>query len=396
MHLGITGPVTITPFQDLLPPGTVAPPPCSFPLIGKLVRALLERGHRVTVFAGSTEIGEVWQTQGENISLIIVPFRKRRAPYDFYRAERTNLVAAMRSTPCDLIHAHWTYEFAAAALDSGKPCLVTAHDSPSAILRYFICTRYLPFWTAKALLGAYVVRKADHLTTVSPYCRDALQKALRPRAPITVVPNGIDAALIEAGTRRLAKGLPDGPFTVTSVLEGFQHRKNPKNALKAFALLRQRIPTARFLMFGTGYETGGEANRWATGEHLSGGVEFAGKVGHHVLFERLENEAHVLLHPAREESFGMAPLEAMSLGIPVAGGHRSGGVPFVLDGGKAGLLVNVESPEEIAGGLGRIAGDKAFCQELATAGHRRAAGVFPLEKMVDAYEAEYRRILNIR
>lgn len=394
MHIGITGPVSIAPFAHLLPPGCNPPPTYSFPLVGKLVRALAERGNRVSVFAASTEICSPWKVSGDAVTLTVIPLRKRRAAYDFYRRERNLLGAEMRAADCDLIHAHWTYEFAAAALETSTPCLVTAHDSPFAILRYFVCTRYFPFWAAKVLLGVYVARKASHLTTVSPYCQESLQQTLRPKASITLIANGIDEDIIMLGKARLRTGQPNGDFCIATIIQGFQSFKNSKNALRAFSLFRNTYPQARLIMFGTGFGGGEEAQNWAKCNDLDSGVEFAGKTSQEEMFQRLKDEVHILLHPAREESFGMAPLEAMALGIPVIGGRKSGGVPFVLDDGRAGLLVDVERPAEIAGSLLKLAKDPNLSSHLAATGHHRAATVFPINRMVDAYEAEYQKILS--
>ena len=47
-------------------------------------------------------------------------------------------------------------------------------------------------------------------------------------------------------------------------------------------------------------------------------------------------KALILIHTSRGESFGMAVLEAMIIGMPVIGGEKSGNI---LDHGKAGDLV---------------------------------------------------------
>lgn len=392
MHIGIAGPVDLEPLRHRLPAAEL-PPTYSFPLIGRLAEELLIRGHEVSVFAGSTSVAAPRLFEGPKLKVFVCPLRPRRAAYDFYRPERKCLSAAMKEIGCDLVHAHWTYEFAAAAQDAGLPCLVTAHDSPLAILRYFVLTRYFPFWTARAVLGAIVIRRALRMTTVSPYCRTDIIRALHPSAPISVVPNGIAADLLEAGRKRLARGIPAGAFTVATALEGFQERKNPKPAIAAFAQIRTAFPDAKLQMFGTGYESGGPAEVWSRAHALANGVQFMGKVPHADLMAHMTQNVHVLVHPAKEESFGMAPLEAMALGIPVIGGRDSGGVPYVLDGGAAGMLVDVRSADKIAHAALGLLGSPEQLLQLAQAGWQRAH-FFTVNKMVDTYLQEYALTVN--
>jgi len=393
IHIGVASPIALAPlrhrFGDADLPDTI-----SFPLIGHLVEQLVRKGHDVTVFAGSHSLTSSVELRGNGLNLFVVPMRQRRAPYDFYRPERAALAQAIQHSSCDLIHAHWTYEFAAAALDSGRPSLVTAHDSPPAILRYFILTLYAPFWLARSALGVRVLHRAHHITTVSPYCRDSIRRWIRPPASISVVPNGIESSILDLGTTRLAGGDPAEPFTLATVLQGFQERKNPKAAIAAFARVRRKFPTASMLMFGTDYEIGGPAAAWSKASGFDHGIQFLGKVAHPDLLRIMADKVHLLIHPAKEESFGMAPLEAMALGIPVIGGKKSGGVPYVLNGGETGALVNISSPDEIADAACRILENPKHRRHQAQAGWQRAASEFSLERMVSLYEQEYTKVLN--
>ncbi|NBO93935.1 MAG: glycosyltransferase, partial [Planctomycetia bacterium] len=217
---------------------------------------------------------------------------------------------------------------------------------------------------------------------------------IRTPAPISVVPNGIESSILSVGSGRLAGGEPPKPFALATVLQGFQDRKNPKTAIAAFALVRRRFPTAAMLMFGTDYETGGPAESWAKAKGLDQGITFMGKIAHAKLLPIIADNVHLLIHPAKEESFGMAPLEAMALGIPVIGGNDSGGVPYVLDGGRAGTLVNVSSSAEIADAACSILEDPKQRSDQAQAGWQQAAGKFSLERMVSLYEQEYAAVLG--
>jgi glycosyltransferase involved in cell wall biosynthesis len=391
MHVGITGPVSLTPLRSFLnlSPGCSLPSTYSFPLVGQLAAALVERGWRVTVFAGSYDLTRPECFTGTGVTVWVVPLRRRGAAYDFYREERRSLAPLMQTSGCDLVHAHWTYEFAAAALDSGLPTLVTAHDSPLAIVRHFMFTRGGPFWMARALLAAGIIRRASHLTSVSPYCLEHIRRTLRPCGELRVVPNGISEEWMAAGRARKPKG--DGVFRVASVLQGFGRRKNSQKALRAWARVMRTFPAARWTLFGSGYEPGGEAERWARSRGLEGGVVFKGHCPQEAIRKALADETDLLFHPSREESFGMAPLEAMALGIPVLGSRNAGGVPYVV--GDAGLLVDVEKVDEMAEALERLGGDPGMREELGRRGRERAGGEFSFEAMVTRYERAYRDVV---
>ena len=393
MRIGITGPVSLAPVRHLIRNGEDLPPTYSFPLIGILARELHARGHEVVVFAGSDRVQVPVRFSGERIVASISPRRRSRNAYDFYRWERKYLLAAMVAERCDVIHAHWTYEFAAAALASGIPTLVTAHDAPLRIQRYFLGTKGTFHWIFRFFLAMWVLHKTSHLTVVSPYVANHITGVLGVKIPVHVVPNGVDDSLFAFGERRLAVGQTDFPVHLATVLEGFSERKNARRALQAFALLRKTVPSARMNMYGVDFGPDEAASSWAHKHRLGEGVTFMGKVGQKNLFDDLTKKVAVLFHPALEEAHPMAICEAMALGVPVIAGKFSGGVPYTLDGGSAGVLVDVRSPRAMAGALEKLLGDPLGRQQVAEKACCFALQNFCLHGMVEKYLEIYTKIL---
>ena len=177
MRIGIAGPISMKMLRPLFPPGTEFPTTLEFPLIAILAEQFHRRGHEIVVFALSRLISQMQVYYGDRIHVYVCPMRRPRwQMLDFWRGERVALRDAMRMSNCDVIHAHWTYEFGAAAIESGVPHVVTAHDNPMAVLRY---ARH-PFWLEKPFLACPVLRKAQHVTAVSQYVADSLHQFLRP------------------------------------------------------------------------------------------------------------------------------------------------------------------------------------------------------------------------
>jgi glycosyltransferase involved in cell wall biosynthesis len=79
--------------------------------------------------------------------------------------------------------------------------------------------------------------------------------------------------------------------------------------------------------------------------------------------------ARLLVQPSFEEGFGFPVLEAMTIGVPVVAANR-GALPEVL--GDAGLLVDPDDPDEIAGAIDRMLNDQTLAESCALRGVVRA------------------------
>ena len=394
MKIGIAGPVSLEPLKPWIPKDFTLPSLYSFPLIGKLAAGLLTRGHDVAIFAGSEAIEETLSLAQGPLSLKITPRRTRWAAYDFYAKEIRFLSDVMRSSHCDIIHAHWSYEFAKAALQSGTPTLITAHDSPSIIPSFYRWTRAHLFWLFRAQLGKQVIENAPNLTCVSPYLKKSILPLVPKSRAVQIIPNGVGATLFKMGEDRLVGPSFSSPPCVVTCLEGFASRKNPINALLGFAAFRNISPDATMVMYGGGFEMGGPAYQWALKHRLVNGVIFKGHTPQSVMHQEMCDKSTVLLHPALEESFGMAPLEAMALGIPVVGGKDSGAIPYLLDHGKAGVLVDVRYPLDICDALIALHSDTRKAHQLAQTGWEFARSHFTEDLMIDRYLNTYTEILR--
>ena len=84
----------------------------------------------------------------------------------------------------------------------------------------------------------------------------------------------------------------------------------------------------------------------------------------------LLRDAAVLAYPSRYEGFGLPPLEAMSVGVPVVASD-AGALPEVL--GDAAVLVSVGDRDALANALLTVLDDDGVRRRLVDAGSARAA-----------------------
>lgn len=360
-------------------------------VVWQLVSDLVGRGQGVSVVTLDQAVSTRQAASGSLLDLTYGPYRPRHRMRDLMRVERRAVRdGVLRASP-DLVHAHWCSEYALGAFASGIPTLVTVHDWMPTILR-LMEARYWPYWSGRTLLYFTTLARSRNLTVVSPYIAEKVRSFTR--AAIEVVPNGmLDGVFLVPSGQADWEGLrPASCPIVASVNNGFGRRKNVKRLLEAYRLLNQRGIKCQLQLIGDDYERGGACEAWAKQRRLVDGVSFLGPLAHDDVLRRMR-EATMLAHPALEESFGMTLIEAMSQHVPVIGGARSGAVPWVLGGGRAGLLVDVDDPRAIAQAIEAVLKGDSLRRQLASNGYAHAWQDFRQSRVTDLYLDAYRRLL---
>lgn len=388
LHVGMLSAISLADYRAALHPGDWReglPAGMGATPTNLLCRELLARGQRLTIFTHDPEVEDEVVLDGDHLRICIGPYGGppgRRPARDFFAAERAYLRRAIRRERPDVLHAQWTYQYALAAQASGLPHLITAHDAPLQVLRHELT----PYRLAHTLMAYRVVSRARRVISVSPHVAAHLRRWLGYRGELEVIPNGMPQSLFD-WPRAAAR---DGPgVTYATLLNGWTALKNGAAALEAFAAVRRDRPDDRLIMIGHEHGVGGPAEAWARREGLSAGVRFAGYQPHHAALRCLAEEVDVLVHPSLEESFAMPLAEASALGLPVIAGARSGAVPWTLDEGRAGVLVDVRRPAALAEAMRQLAGSAALRREWGQRGLENARSRFHVRVVADAYQAAY-------
>ena len=384
-----------------------------FNLGSMLIMGLLKRGHEVHVV--STEPEDVCgrfrcHVNGEECCRLTVTFvpesRKTRWMYlRFFWREMSGMRRVIKELRPDVCFAQWTYENAYAALTSGSPTLVAAHDSPWGVFKTF---RNLQTFIKAIYATLFVVPKIRHLTAVSPYIVREFKKFKRLRnVDIPVIPNGIEIGDERVGMRNEGRGIrqtipspiphssspiPRCP-TIVSISQAGR-LKNSAALFKAWEILRPKHPDWRLIVYGQGMPQG-----MATRDELD---------------RVLREEADLFVSPSLEESFGMVFVEAMRFGVPCIGGEKSGAVPWVIgaevDCGQllvdsdtnhqslttnaGGVVCDVTRPDKLAECIEYVMGNVELRKKLSEGGRKRVRNMFDIEKVVDMYNNSLMRLLS--
>ena len=396
MHIGIVGPIATEDIAHLMDGDTSGLPKgySGGPLLVTLISEFLRCDHQVSAFTLSNDMplksGTSVTARGVRFSLSYSPMRPRawrpngRFPgriLDLYQFEIGELQSAIARAGPDIVHAHWLYEFARAAVASKIPHVVTCHDSPYRIAKMASNsrpTRSLYRWL-RTLMARRVLREAHYITAVSPYMRDEVQALATPR--ITVVPNPVDNLALSLFRQRKAPPVP----RIAMVCNGWDARKNPEPGLQAFAELRSDMRAAELHLFGSDFGPREKAEHWCSARGIGDGMVFHGSIPHFQLLKALA-EFDMLLHPSIEESFGMSIAEGMAMGLPVVAGEASGAVPWVV--GNTGALCDVRQVSSILNAMRKVLVPENYIDHSMN-GHRRIEAMFTVNAVAKAYLETY-------
>jgi rhamnosyl/mannosyltransferase len=117
------------------------------------------------------------------------------------------------------------------------------------------------------------------------------------------------------------------------------------------------------------------------------------------------SELNVMLHAARAyvmssvssaETFSIAQIEAMAVGLPVVNTNLPTGVPHVARHGKEGLTVPPNDPDQLAQAINQLLADPELSRRLGSAGRERARTEYDFSKFISRTEEVYNDVVATR
>ena len=241
----------------------------------------------------------------------------------------------------------------------GTPGVYTVHDLPPT---RFDDEGQLPIWAKRA------ARAADMIILPSRFAANEVHELLGvPESKLRVVPNGCEhdlfhPAVTPATREQLQTYGVGGPFVV--YVGGASIRKNVAAMLEAWKAVATRHSELSLLLVGPHDQlmrnvAAARAPRAFVAGYLGRGV-----------LPSVVKAAEALVCPSIYEGFGLPPLEAMALGVPVIA-VRQGAIPEVV--GEAALLADNGSVDSLAQVIQTLISDPVLRAKLREEGPAQAA-----------------------
>jgi glycosyltransferase involved in cell wall biosynthesis len=210
---------------------------------------------------------------------------------------------------------------------------------------------------------------------------------------IRTIENGIDVSAFKDGAfdgaaTRSALSIPTAAPLVGTVGR-LSEIKRQDVLLRAFALVKQRVPDAHLLLVGDGPLL---ADLRSLAERLgvADAVRFAGYQPHS---GPLLKAMDVFALTSRSEGMPQAVIEASVMGLPVVA-SRVGGLPEIVEDGVTGTLFEAGDHDALAAALTRYLQDAGLRRRTGAAAAARVTARFDVARMALEYQRDCLAILR--
>lgn len=289
----------------------------------------------------------------------------------------------------DIIHLHIATDlFEIIKLNEKKPVLISFHGSN--ILHSFKKSKLYHNRILK--LSAF---NNVFFTAPSYFLRNKLLNLGINDSQLFNVPNMINNLFFNQKKNHLCEQQKELIITNIGRLESV---KGQEFLLKGFSLFSSKHPNAKLQIIGYG-RLEEKLNKLADELGINEKVEFLGRVKHSKIPTILKN-SDIYVQPSirdeknfGEETFGVALLEAITVGLPVIFTNTGGMKEVVgeaLD--KTAFMVEQKSPKQIAQKLSHIINNPEIFDMAKNIYAQQISDKFSEQKIVEEYKAIYRKI----
>ena len=302
--------------------------------VSELTSRASARFHRVSVVTTDPS-GSLPNTQSLGNGLTVFRVKSYAPGENYHFPTSASFVKILRSCRSPILHLHSIHDVPgplAAILESksGSAIVFTPHFHGK-----FSSNLGKIFFEASRPVLNIVMDRVDCIICVSRFEAGIMGSAFPDSAgKIEVIPNGVDSELLS----QYSWSPPASPrILFVGRLEKY---KNADKILPAFAILRQKQPSLRLTIVGTGPAKGDLLSK-AGQLKLGSSVEWLGGLNKAELYALYESSTMFVL-PSYLEAYGLAVAEAVAVGTPAIVANSSALSEFVT----ARLATAVEPPVE--------------------------------------------------
>lgn len=322
----------------------------------------------------------------DGIRVYAVPLDKKFGNITFYSNTRKRICRKIGYIKPDIVHTHMFGYYTLAGLDTGhKKVIVSTHGISN--INWHRPARLIEMirYGSQDYIYNKCARKAKRIIINSPYTKKHLAKFKKRNLyelnnPVSSAFFDIDNNAEEKG-RILFAGYICGEKGVMTILEAFNILKKTHSHLTLN--LVGKIVDHNFYMKASGF---------IKDNKLEGCVNFLGQLNENDLMDEYR-KASVFVFPSKQDVAPLSVLQAMASSKAIVASDI-GGIPYILDDGINGFLVNKDDSLALADKVSLFLKDEALAREFGSRAKEKVFRDCRIDVVTDRLSEIYREVLN--
>lgn len=347
------------------------------------IKQLLNRNYSVELICSADSRIHI---EANNLGLIIHPVK---APGYFHPFTSLKISLLIRRNNCDLIHTQASKDLW---------LLVPALKLAGSSIPLFLTKQVGSFIIKKDFMHRFIYKRVNVVLAISEVIKNNLLETC-PLAEdkIIILPNGVNTQKFDAGKvdkEKIKEEFNIGEDKIVlGMLARFTPGKGHEEFLSAAVELNTKFDNLIFLI-------AGEASRGEE-EYAEGikkmVIDLALK---NVIFTGFRSDTpeilsamDIFIFPSHSEAFGIALVEAMSMGIPSVCTNSDGILDIVVDG-KTGYLFEKKNEKDLVKQVELLLNSSTKRKEFSLAARTRAVCIYDFEILTDRVLNVYKKVIE--
>ncbi|MGB9936888.1 MAG: glycosyltransferase family 4 protein [Methanobacterium sp.] len=357
-------------------------------------KRLVEMGHKVTVLC-SHERGQDEIIDGIQVIRLKISFKISRTPISV--GLLNSMQKLIKKNNFDIININLSVPFfPEIAVLIGKinkiPCVLTYHNDiirDDSVMK-LITTVY------NSTLNKVLLNSVDLIITPSPFCYNE-SEFLKPfKDKLIWIPPGVDIEKYSNSSLNIRNNhnIPENSDIIlfVGVISKSHSHKGVDYLINAFKEVLEETQDVYLVLVGEGNLVP-EYKKMAQNLGISNNVIFAGFVSEDELIGYYNSSNMVVLPSTTvQEGFGMVLIEGNACRKPVIG-SEIGGIQYVIENGKTGLLVPPKNSHALAKSIIEILNNKNLSKKMGNAGRKLVEDKYTWNKAAKMTEEAFKELI---
>lgn len=292
-----------------------------------------------------------------------LPSLGRLETLSLYVLDCRSVHRALREIDPDVVHAQDSLKYGYICLKTGYPMVMSIHCILWEECKYYSTTiDRLRGIVTSLLVQRHCVKNARYLIQQTKYPEQYLGHLTKGR--IYSIANPVAEKFFDVGS--------EGEEGRLLYVGWVTPLKRLLDLIQALSKVRNRFPNVSLQVAGgtPDQEYLRLTREWITTHNLEDNIKFLGSLTQAELLEEYKKCALLAL-PSGEENSPMVIAEAMAVGKPVVA-TRVGGVPYLVDDGQTGFVVNVGDIDALASRILTILSDDELRSKMGKRAKEKA------------------------